>query len=50
MRYVLRNEFFGGLLYDRENKAYFHLDTLDADVLRSHNKARDCGLNYSNGV
>ncbi|MFB9949569.1 radical SAM protein [Rhizobium puerariae] len=34
MRYILRNEFFGGLAYDRHEKDYIHLDHLAVRLLK----------------
>ena len=34
MRHVLRNEFFGGLMYDKVQKDYYYLDHLAVRILR----------------
>jgi radical SAM protein with 4Fe4S-binding SPASM domain len=34
MRHVLRNEFFGGLMYDKKQKDYYYLDHLAVRILR----------------
>lgn len=34
-RYVQRNEFFGSIVYDREDKEYYHLDHLASSVLKN---------------
>lgn len=41
MRYVVRREHFGGLVYDKENYKYFYLDTLTADLLKELGSGKD---------
>ncbi|MGJ5199640.1 radical SAM/SPASM domain-containing protein [Bradyrhizobium sp. HKCCYLRH1030] len=38
MRYVLRNEFFGGIVYDRVERDYLHLDHLAVRLLKQPSK------------
>ncbi len=38
MRYCIRNEFFGGLAYDRLERDYFHLDHLSMRLLKHPEK------------
>lgn len=38
MRYVLRNEFFGGIAYDRVERDYLHLDHLAVRLLKDPGK------------
>lgn len=41
MRFILRNEFFGGLLYDRVDKEYYSLDALSVRTLRDPERRCD---------
>lgn len=48
MRYVLRNEFFGGMLYDRQGKDYYSLDPLAVQVLKDPSAAAGTQLSQLN--